>query len=250
MSLLAQTRPRRATEIVDASFQLYKAHFGDLLVISALLLVPPALITALVPTSFQPVIQFGGNIMFLVCQGAVAVLVAAAVESDQRLSAGQAIRELGTGTANVIAVSIMAGILVMLGLILLIVPGIIALAWTMVSTPVVAVEELTSWSALKRSRELVRGHIGHVLGTMALSWVIVLVLVIGSALAMGLVFGVFGLAGRLSNLIGGLFIVPLAPLIGVTMTLLYYDLRVRAEGADVIAMADVLPVVPVPTNAP
>jgi hypothetical protein len=38
--------------------------------------------------------------------------------------------------------------------------------------------------------------------------------------------------------------VPVFPLIGVVSTLLYYDLRVRSEGADVAAMIEALPVPP------
>jgi hypothetical protein len=39
-----------------------------------------------------------------------------------------------------------------------------------------------------------------------------------------------------------LLLVPLAPVIGIAVTLLYYDLRVRTEGADVNAMIGALPV--------
>jgi len=38
--------------------------------------------------------------------------------------------------------------------------------------------------------------------------------------------------------------VPVFPLVGVVSTLLYYDLRVRSEGADVAAMIEALPVPP------
>jgi hypothetical protein len=46
------------------------------------------------------------------------------------------------------------------------------------------------------------------------------------------------ITGGFSELIGGLLLVPLFPLIGVASALLYYDLRVRRDGADVAAMAD------------
>ena len=85
---------------------------------------------------------------------------------------------------------------------------------------------------------------GHVLGTMVLVWLIVLLLLFGSALMLGIVGGVIGLPARLSALLGGLVFTPLFPLIGIAVTLLYYDLRVRSEGADVSAMIDALPATP------
>src|SRR4029078_1074323 len=87
MSQLAHTHPRRATEILDSSFQFYRAHFGDLLVLSALLLWPRVLVGAFRPQPIQIVFQFVFNLMFLVSQGAIALMVAGAIEQDRALSA-------------------------------------------------------------------------------------------------------------------------------------------------------------------
>jgi hypothetical protein len=241
MSQLAHTHPRRATEILDGSFQLYRAHFADLLVISALLLVPPLLLGAIMPQPIQVVFQLVFNLMFLVTQGAVAVLVAAALERDRALSAGETLRELGNRAGSVVAVSIMAGILIGLGALFLIIPGILIAVWTVVATPVAAIEGLKNSAALARSRDLTRGHFWHVLGTMLLAWIIVMGLLFGLAIALGMVFASIGVPQRLTELLTGLLMVPLFPLIAVTTSLLYYDLRVRGEGADVQAMVNALP---------
>lgn len=241
MSTLAHTHPRSATEILDTSFRFYRAHFANLLVLSALLLVPPVLITAISPESIQKVIQAAGNVMFLVCQGAIAVLVAAALEEDRSLSAGEVMRELGSRAGSVIAVSFMSGILIAFGFLLLVVPGILIAVWTAVATPVAAIEGLRNSDALKRSRDLTRGQFWHVLGTSLLAWVIVMVFVFGAAIVLGLVLSMFGLPDRVTEMLGSILMVPLFPLIGVTTSLLYYDLRVRSEGADVQAMVEALP---------
>jgi hypothetical protein len=238
MSLLAQTRPRRAIELVDASFRFYRAHAPELIVLAALLLVPPILIRALMPAGIGIVIQFLSNLLLIVCQAATAVLVAGAFESDRAVSAGDALRGLGARSGSAIVVAVASGIMVMLGLILLLVPGVIAAAWTSVAVPVVAIEGLTGSAAIKRSRELARGHIGHVLGTMFIAWIIVFCIVFGGAIALGMVMGMLHITGGFSELIGGLLLVPLFPLIGVASALLYHDLRVRRDGADVAAMAD------------
>ena len=244
MSQLAHTHPRRATEIIDASFRFYRAHFGNLLVISALLLVPMALIGAVVPNDAQRFVQLIGNWMYLICEGAVAVLVAAAIERDQSLSGGEVFRALGSNAGKVVGASIVSGLIVFIGFVLLIVPGFIALSWTMVAIPVAAIEGLSSSPAIARSRELARGRMGHVLGTMLLAWLIVVALMLGIAMTLGALFALVGLPDRLRDMLGELVMVPLFPLIGVAVTLLYYDLRVRSEGADVEAMVNALPEAP------
>jgi hypothetical protein len=241
MSQLAHTHPRRATEIIDSSFQFYRAHFADLLVVSALLLVPPVLIGAIMPESIQLVFKLVFNLMLLVMQGAVAVLVAAAIEQDRRLSAGEVLRTLGERAGSVIAVSMMSGILIAFGTLLLVIPGILIAVWTVVATPVTAIEGLKNSAALSRSRDLARGRFWHVLGTMVLAWIIVMVLVFGFAIVLGMLFGIIGLPAGLTDMLGELLLVPLFPLIAVTTSLLYYDLRVRSEGADVEAMVNALP---------
>jgi hypothetical protein len=244
MSQLAHTHPRRATEILDSSFQFYRAHFGDLLVLSALLLVPPVLIGAFMPQPIQIVFQFVFNLMFLVSQGAIALMVAGAIEQDRALSAGEVLRALGNRAGSVIAVSIMSGILIALGALFLLIPGVLIAVWTVVATPVAAIEGLRNSAALSRSRNLARGQFWHVLGTMLLAWIIVMVLVFGLAIALGLLFGLVAVPERLTQMLTQLLMVPLFPLIAVTASLLYYDLRVRGEGADVQAMVDALPQTP------
>jgi hypothetical protein len=241
MSQLAHTRPRSATEIIDASFRFFRARFGDLLVVSALLLVPTALLSAIAPAGFQRLIQLAGNWMYLVAEGGIAILVAASLERNQTLSPSDVFRELGRKSGKVILVSIVSGLMIVIGTILFIIPGIIALSWTMVALPVAAIEGLSSSPAIARSRALARGRMGHVLGTMLLAWLIVMALVLGGALVLGLLAGLIGIPERLTDMIGELIMVPLFPLIGVAVTLLYYDLRVRGEGADVAAMIDALP---------
>jgi hypothetical protein len=250
MSTLAHTRSRSPTEIVDASFQLYRAHAGDLLVLCALLLVPPMLLKAISPAPFDTVMEIITNVMLLVSQGAVAVLVAAALEEDSALTAGEVLGRLKGRVGGIIGVAIMSGLLMALGLILLIIPGIIAAVWLAVATPVSAIEGRRNSDALGRSRELARGYFWHVLLTMLLAWVIFVVLAFGATFALGIVLAVVGIPERLIELVAGVVLVPLFPMVGVAMSLLYFDLRIRREGADMFALAEMLPAAPVRAEAP
>jgi len=80
-----------------------------------------------------------------------------------------------------------------------------------------------------------------------LIWLIVMLLVFGVAISLGLVVGMLGIPERISGMLFELVMVPLFPLIAITATMLYYDLRVRTDGADVAAMIDALPAAPAPS---
>jgi hypothetical protein len=58
-------------------------------------------------------------------------------------------------------VSILVTVLIFVGFIALIVPGIYATAVLAVALPVLVIEDLRGGAALKRSRELVKGNVGH-----------------------------------------------------------------------------------------
>ena len=123
MSQLAFTRPRSITEIIDATFRFYRARFGDLVVLAAILLVPPALIAAIVPASLERATLFATNLMYAITNGAIAFLVAAALERNETLSASDVLRQFGSRTGNVLGVAIATGVAAVIGFLLLIVPG-------------------------------------------------------------------------------------------------------------------------------
>jgi hypothetical protein len=83
----------------------------------------------------------------------------------------QLYRSSGSRLASMLAVSILMGIGVALGLMLLIVPGVLlAIRWA-VATPVVMLEGLGPRAAMRRSQELVRGHRKDVFRVLLNIWV-------------------------------------------------------------------------------
>ena len=248
MSQLAHIRPRRATEIIDASFGLYRARFADLLVVSVLVLVPAVLVAQLgpyMPSWLALLIMLASNLMYLAGQGAIAILVAATLERGEAISAGTVFRRLGRRGITVILVSIASALLMMLGFVFLIIPFFIALAWTAAAIPAAAIEGLSVGAALTRSRELARGRIGHILVTLILVWIIFFALFMGVMIVFTIAVAALGLSSSpIILLLVQLLMLPVFPLVGVVTTTLYYDLRVRADGADVAAMIDALPTTP------
>jgi len=234
---LATHRTRGVGEIIDATFALYRAHFATILTIAMLIVAFPTILKALVPVDFQRIFDFVGNLIIPIAQGAITAIVTAAVERGETLDVGEALRSTTGRRDSLIAVQIATGFLVVVGLALLIVPGLIALTLTAVAVPVIMVEQLGYSKAIERSRALARGRWKHVLGTVLLAWGIAALIIIGGAFVAGL----FGANGRIADLVVGILFAVIFPIPAIAMAFLYYDLRVRAESADLDAMITALP---------
>ena len=110
-------------------------------------------------------------------------------------------RQLGRRAGTVILVSLASGLLMMLGFVFFIIPAFIALAWTAAAVPVAAIEGLSTGAAITRSRELARGRIGHILGTMILVWLILGALFFGFMIVFAIVVASIGLPAAFVTLL-------------------------------------------------
>ncbi len=233
---LAQFRPRSAPEIVDAAFQFYRNNVGVVVTIAALLLAPPAILKLVTPSEFGRLIAVATNLLSAIGEGAVTAMVAASIERGEQLDVGGALSMTAERSGSLIGVQIATGLMILVGLVLLIVPGFIAAIWTAVAVPVVMIEQVGYAKAISRSRELVRGHWKHVLGTLLLSWGLALLLMFGAGFLVGLMNPSKATSGLFVDLAWGL----LLPIPAIAMAFLYHDLRVRVEGADLDAMVSEL----------
>jgi hypothetical protein len=134
----------------------------------------------------------------------------------------------------IVGLAIVMGIMVMLGFILLIVPGLILLTMWFVSTPACVVERLGPMRSLGRSSELTKGHRWKIFGLM-------LVLLLISMVVTPLIE--FGFAA-----VGGTMLVLIASLLwngvwgafyAISVVVTYHDLRVAKEGIDIEQIAAV-----------
>jgi hypothetical protein len=234
---LASYRPRSIGEIVDATFILYREHFPTIITVAMLVVAPPAIVKVVVPVEFERILEIIGNLLIPIGQGAIASIVAAAIERGETLSGGDALRSTRGRTGSLIAAQIASGLMVFIGLILLVVPALIALVWTAVCVPVVMVEQLGYSKAIDRSRALARGKWRHVFGTLLLSWGLAVLLMLGA----GVIMGVLGTGDRVAGFLSDILFAVVFPVPAIAMTFLYYDLRVRTESADLDAMISALP---------
>lgn len=140
-----------------------------------------------------------------------------------------------------LGLGIVAGLGMMLGYMLLIVPGVILTVLWSVAAPAVVVEKRGIFESLQRSRDLTRGFRWPVFGLlviyMVLTWV-VSIAIGGLNLALG---GSFGVAPNLAvNLITGPVVNVLSGVVASAgVASLYYELRTAKEGANPEDLASV-----------
>ena len=140
---------------------------------------------------------------------------------DGRLdqSAGELARSVGPVLLPLIAVSILAGLGIAIGFLLLIVPGLILVTLWAVVAPVTVVERPRVLAAFGRSRELVRGNGWQVFGVI----VLFVLIFIAIGIVLGIVGAVLGDAGEvILNYLGSVIT---APLVALASAVLYFELR-------------------------
>ncbi len=168
--------------------------------------------------------------------GMVVELVADVQDGRRDSSPGQLLRAATPVLGQLVLVGIIAGIGIVIGFILIIVPGLILLTIWSVAAPVVVIEKPGALAALGRSRELVRGNGWQVFGVIA-------VLYIGVGVLSFIVDGIAQSAGSGAGIVVRVIVgVLTAPLAALAEAVLYFELRgsgpVQAAGgggADVVA---------------
>jgi hypothetical protein len=124
---------------------------------------------------------------------------------------------------------------VSLGLVLLVVPGVIAYIVTFAMVPPVLIEGApTTGHAFDRSRALARGQWGRILATQALGLLLMYMAYFGMITLVNLASGlVGGIGATAATLLPQLFLTALYPLPATITALLYYDVRIRNEAFDI-----------------
>jgi hypothetical protein len=155
--------------------------------------------------------------------GMVVELVSDVQDGKRDASAGQLLRAVTPVIGQLILVGIVAGIGIVVGFILIIIPGLILITIWSVAAPVVVLERPGGVRALGRSRELVRGNGWNVFAVILL--LVILVGVVGSGIE---------LAGDAAGTAVGLVVrvivgILTAPLSALAAAVLYFDLR-KAHG--------------------
>jgi len=230
-------RPRSATELVDAAFQVYRRAPLQFMVALAAVYVPWLVIRLALginidPTNIPPpstliTIAVVGVAIYAVAGGAISV-VARDVYLDLPISVPDAFRVVATRLVTLIVASVVTVALMTIGFVFFLVPAFYVIARFVVVCQVIVLEDTGTGGALSRSSALTVGLKLHVLGTLALIILLLLAVNIGAGLLINLIP-----SRVVMNVLSTALSVVVGPILGITETVLYYDLRIRREGFDV-----------------
>jgi hypothetical protein len=209
--------------VFDEAWRMYKTFARHLLAIAFVIYLAAAIVTALLALAGGTVGILLGSLVSIIAAFLLQATLVKAVQDvrDGRadMSVSETVRQAVPFIAPVALASILAGIAITIGLILIIVPGLFLITIWAVIVPVIIIERSGAMASFGRSRELVRGHGWHVFGTLVLVYIIMLVVNI----VLGLVFSALPhvLGDGLSSVISGTLI---SPFLAIVVTLVYYRL--------------------------
>jgi hypothetical protein len=235
--------------ILSEAFRLYRRHWRPLLAIAAVVAVPLTLLQYWLGDWVTSQLEFEQGLtgfwanfwatlpiwllnllavmvallMYQVLTGAITRAVAAELAGED-LSVEQSYRFGFARLGSILLVSILAGLAIMGGLLLFVVPGIYIVVRLTVSIQALVVEGGRWSQALSRSWALVEGHWWHAFATLLAATL--LTGVISAVITAAFIGGGSWLVQGLADAVATVLTLPYGALVGV---LLYLDLRARKE---------------------
>jgi len=238
-------RARTVPELLDAAFQVVRATFWDLVLVTLIITGPALVLQLVISEEWMPAATWLQNMLENYVTAA-AVLIVSDAYLGREVSIGSALRRTFSRFGSIFGAAFVRGILVVLGFLACVVPAFIAMIVTFAMPMAVVLEGASAMQAYERSKTLARDQWGRIVITYVLTFVLALVAAIGLGVVTELVGGE-GI-GRLVELLSGVL---LAPFVAVVGTMLYYDLRIRKEGFDIemlVAEVDALEPPPAPAG--
>ena len=210
------------TGVLTEAWALYRRYAGHFLLIAFVIYVITGIVVALLSLAGAVGLIIGGIVSFIasfVVQTSLIKAVQDVRDGRVDLDLGQTVRAALPYLWPVIGASILAGIGIFFGFILLIVPGLILLTFWSLIVPWIVVGGSGPLQSFGNSWRTVRGYAWRVFGTYVLVWLILI--------AFGIVLGLILLAlplfwrNFLNNLVSGTLV---APFLALVATLIYYRL--------------------------
>jgi hypothetical protein len=260
--MVPELRARGIGEILDAAVALYRARFAKLLLVTAAVVVPIQVFTALVLLSAQPdhfeigvtgaptpvydsgdaAAQLGATIVILVIGAIATAFVSAACTRivadayvDHAATTGEAVRDAGRRLLPLIGVTLVVAAAQFAGFLACFVGAIVPFVFFAVAVPVLILEHTGVFRAIGRSVELTKSKFGHVLGLVLAAQLLGVVLQGGLTALLGI-----GLASDnatvlviLQSIANAISAIITTPFLATATVALYFDLRVRKEGFDI-----------------
>jgi hypothetical protein len=212
-------RPIKPGSVVSRIWEIYRDQFNVLVSVAVALYALQFVIYLLLPTTVGIVLVLLFWALSILYQGMVVKLVQDIRDGRRDHSVRQLIRSVEPVFWPLVGVSILFGLGVGIGFILLVIPGLILLVVWSVVAPVTVLERPGVFAAFRRSRELVHGNGWNVFGVIVIVFVVVFVI---SILA--------GIAASGLGAVGRAFVQwavnsAVAPVTALSASVLYFALR-------------------------
>jgi hypothetical protein len=243
-------RPLSLGQLLDQTFNIYRTNFLLFVGISAI----PTLALLALQFGFSGIVSFDRKevglatvitgLFALVASAFVAALVTAATTlavSDIYLDRPTTIMSCFSGVARkaprVVFVSFIVGLIVGLGTLLCIIPGIYWAGVYGLAVPAAVLEDITGSQAISRSKDLTQDSVGRIIVVYFLTTIFT----IGMLLALDAGLNLVGLAASskmhnkqvLDQVFTTVGRILFGPVTAIALTLAYYDQRVRKEAFDI-----------------
>lgn len=240
-------RPRSATELVDAAFQLYRRDPLQFMVGLGVIYIPWLIVVVVfrlgveltdVTTDNLMAVELRllgfalGTLLLYTIGVGVTTVMADDVYFGRPANVGRALARVASRFVPMIVAMIAEGVMLFIGFLLFLLPSVYVYARFVSIKQAVLLENAGALSALRRSSFLTVDHKGHVLSTMGLVGLLNIAVGVGVSVVAQMV-GSHALGLVITTLVN----VVIYPLVGITETLVYYDLRIRREGFDIEYLA-------------
>jgi hypothetical protein len=245
--------PMALGDILGKAFELYRNNAAQLIQIVAMVVVPLSFVSALLTSvALKPKTEcvvtndvfrvectstgFGRTILLFALTGLIAAMIqqlltgaltrgAAGSLVGRPVDVGDSYRVAFRRLGGLILLAFLIAVVVGVGLILLIIPGLIFSVFLSMAVPAFIVERKGATDAMSRSWNLVSGSFWHVLGVIVVA--AILAGIVNSAISA--IGGDNFVTSWIFTALAQIITAPFVALVGVV---LYVDLRARREGLD------------------
>jgi hypothetical protein len=233
-------RPRSNTELLDASVEFIRGHFGTLAAVIALGQIPITVLTLMFPPSpTDPFARWrehpllaGMQVVLTLWFGVVMSLAFVHTVDDEihgrKASISSALSRALPRSGGALLMVIVTYIVFMLWAMLFLFPFIWAYARYFANMTSYAIEGLGPFAAIRRSKELAKGNNGRAIALALVPVAVFSIIVL--IIQQGLLGSGAGVRG--AQIVSSVFSIVLYPFMVVPAIFLYYDLRTRREGLD------------------
>lgn len=267
----ADFEPMSVGGILDRAFRLYRQSFVRFLAIVAIIQVPLHLLTmvwaVVVERTRLELAQSGpdvqrdevfalmgigvlgslvSGVVTLVAQQLTSAALVKGISErylGREVTVGEAYRFIWPKALSLIGAALLVGLIVGLGYLLCIVPGVIFALWYALTAPAIVIESRRATQGMARSKDLASGNLGRIFLVFLVVFLITIAFAfMFQAAATLLSQAVFAestvaatVAQHLFQMIPAILVMPISAAASV---LLYYDLRIRKEGFDLEMLAE------------